>query len=96
MNESHAAVLREAPNVFPIFSTEGADEHTDSRRGDGVSKKVRDAMALLNGYDVVFGIAAMVTPENPTGSCLLSQHAPKVAALAAETGGFCTERKSTM
>jgi MoaA/NifB/PqqE/SkfB family radical SAM enzyme len=64
MNESHAAALREAPNILPIFSTEGADEHTDSRRGDGVGKKVRDAMALLNGYNLAFGIAAMVTPEN--------------------------------
>jgi len=64
MDESHAAALGEAPNVFPILSTEGADEHTDSRRGDGVGAKVRDAMALLQSRNLAFGIAAMVTPGN--------------------------------
>ncbi|MDP6547047.1 MAG: radical SAM protein [Phycisphaerae bacterium] len=64
MDESHAAALGEAPNVFPILSTEGDDEHTDSRRGDGVGAKVRDAMALLQSCDLAFGIASMVTPEN--------------------------------
>ena len=64
MNESHAATLGEAPNVFPIFSTEGTDEYTDSRRGAGVGKKVRDAMALLKSRDIAFGISAMVTPGN--------------------------------
>ena len=64
MNESHAEALGEAPNVFPIFSTEGTDEHTDSRRGDGVGRKVRDAMALLKARDMAFGVAAMVTPGN--------------------------------
>ena len=64
MNESHADVLAEAPNVFPIISTEGDDEHTDLRRGHGVGNKVRDAMALLRARNLAFGIASMVTPGN--------------------------------
>jgi len=64
MNESHAAVLGEAPNIFPIFSTEGADEHTDPRRGDGVGARVRDAMAMLKNRDMAFGVSVMVTPQN--------------------------------
>jgi len=64
MDESHAAALGEAPNVFPIISTEGDDEHTDLRRGAGVGAKVRDAMALLQSRNLAFGIASMVTPAN--------------------------------
>ena len=64
MNESHAAALGEAPNVLPIISTEGDDEHTDLRRGHGVGAKVRDAMALLRSRNLAFGIASMVTPGN--------------------------------
>ena len=64
MDESHAAALAEAPNVFPILSNEGADEYTDPRRGVGVGEQVRDAMALLRSCDMAFGIASMVTPGN--------------------------------
>jgi MoaA/NifB/PqqE/SkfB family radical SAM enzyme len=64
MDETHAAALGEAPNVFPIFSTEGSDEHTDRRRGTGVGEKVRNAMALLRRNDIAFGISTMVSPDN--------------------------------
>ncbi|MBC8373083.1 MAG: radical SAM protein [Planctomycetes bacterium] len=64
MDESHAAALGEAPNVLPIFSTEGVDEYTDPRRGDGVGAKVRDAMAMLKERNMAFGLSAMVTPDN--------------------------------
>jgi MoaA/NifB/PqqE/SkfB family radical SAM enzyme len=64
MDQTHAAALADAPNVFPIFSTEGADEHTDHRRGTGVGEKIRDAMALLQAHGLAFGISTMVSPAN--------------------------------
>jgi len=64
MDESHASALGAAPNVFPIFSTEGSDEHTDDRRGAGVGSKVRDAMAMLKRANIAFGISTMVSPAN--------------------------------
>ncbi len=64
MDESHAAALGSAPNVFPIFSTEGADEHTDERRGAGVGEKIRNAMALLKRNEIAFGVSTMVSPAN--------------------------------
>jgi len=64
MNDSHAAALGAAPNVFTIFSTEGSDEHTDDRRGSGVGEKIRDAMALLKRTQIAFGVSTMVSPEN--------------------------------
>lgn len=64
MNEAHAKALAEAPNVFTIFSSEGSEEYTDFRRGEGVGRKVRDAMALLDSRNIAFGVAAMVTKGN--------------------------------
>lgn len=64
MDDSHAKALGDAPNVFPIFSTEGADRHTDQRRGTGVGEKVRTAMALLRRENIAFGISTMVSPAN--------------------------------
>ena len=64
MDESQADILVEVPNVFPILSIEGTDEHTDSRRGAGAGAKVRDAMGLLKARNLAFGISVMVSPEN--------------------------------
>jgi MoaA/NifB/PqqE/SkfB family radical SAM enzyme len=64
LDESHVEALCKAPNVLPILSTEGGDEYTDDRRGDGVGEKLRGAMALLRARHLAFGISAMVSPKN--------------------------------
>ena len=51
-------------NFVPAISLEGFEEANDSRRGQGVYKKVTDAMALLKSHHLPFGISACYTSVN--------------------------------
>ena len=51
-------------NFVPAISLEGFEEANDSRRGEGVYKKVTDAMALLKSHHLPFGISACYTSVN--------------------------------
>lgn len=51
-------------NFIPAISAEGFEEATDARRGEGVYKRIEEAMDLLNSHKLPFGISACYTSEN--------------------------------
>lgn len=51
-------------NVVPLISVEGYEQETDERRGKGVHRKIRQAMANLRGEGVPFGISVTATANN--------------------------------
>ncbi len=51
-------------NIIPVLSIEGSAEETDSRRGEGVSAVVDEAMKRLNRLNILFGVSVTVTNRN--------------------------------
>jgi MoaA/NifB/PqqE/SkfB family radical SAM enzyme len=51
-------------NVIPVISVEGGPEATDVRRGEGVYRRVSDAMGKLSALGVPFGLSITATREN--------------------------------
>ncbi|MBU5590271.1 radical SAM protein [Clostridium sp. MSJ-4] len=51
-------------NVFPMFSLEGFEEETDSRRGKGTFAKVMHGMELLKERGVLFGVSSATSKFN--------------------------------
>jgi len=51
-------------NIILILSIEGFEEATDKRRGNGVFRKVTDAMDLLKKNGLIFGTSVCYTREN--------------------------------
>ena len=51
-------------NFVPAISLEGFEEANDSRRGEGVYQKVKNAMALLKENKLPFGISTCYTSRN--------------------------------
>lgn len=64
IDEKFADQLAECKNFVPAISLEGFEEATDSRRGQGVYKKVVRAINILRSRKVPFGISACYTSEN--------------------------------
>ncbi len=63
-DEKLACKLKEFGNVMPMFSLEGFEEETDSRRGKGVFKQVMCAMELLKKKGVLFGVSTAASNKN--------------------------------
>jgi len=51
-------------NIIPMFSLEGFQEETDSRRGKGVFNKVMNAMDLLRERGALFGVSTATGRNN--------------------------------
>ena len=51
-------------NFVPAISLEGFEEATDQRRGDGVFAKVMQAMEILHGKKLLYGISSCYTSQN--------------------------------
>lgn len=51
-------------NFIPIVSVEGFEDATDFRRGEGVYKKVSDAMDIMRKNRLGFGISCCYTAKN--------------------------------
>lgn len=51
-------------NFVPAISLEGFEEANDSRRGEGVYQKVKDAMARLKAHGLPFGVSTCYTSRN--------------------------------
>lgn len=64
LDKKAAARIAELGNVTPGISVEGYEEETDERRGKGVHKKVRQAMANLREVGVPFGVSVTATSKN--------------------------------
>ncbi len=56
--------IKEAGNLALALSIEGTEETTDTRRGDGVFKKVTDAMKILKKHKCIFGTSVCYTSQN--------------------------------
>jgi MoaA/NifB/PqqE/SkfB family radical SAM enzyme len=61
--------LAHTGNLFPAFSVEGFQPHTDARRGNGVHDKIVAAMQRLRVRGVPFGISATPTRHNADLLC---------------------------
>ncbi|WP_297209698.1 radical SAM protein [uncultured Flavonifractor sp.] len=64
IDEAFCQDLLRVGNFIPAISLEGFEEANDSRRGDGIYKKVTDAMALLKRHKLPFGISTCYTSVN--------------------------------
>ncbi len=65
-----AKKLSELGNFTPAISVEGFEKETDERRGNGIHKKIMEAMDNLKENGVPFGIS--VTPTRYNAELLLS------------------------
>lgn len=64
LHEKYLDVFDNNRNLIPIISIEGDEKTTDTRRGEGVYKKVIDAMERIKKRDMIFGASVTVTTEN--------------------------------
>ncbi len=56
--------MAELGNVVPAISVEGLEEATDARRGQGVFRRILQAMENLRSAGVIFGISLTATRHN--------------------------------
>ena len=66
LNDDYLELFDEHRNLVPIFSIEGDEEITDSRRGKGVYKKLIDSMNLMKNRNIIFGASVTFTKRNIT------------------------------
>lgn len=64
IDEAFANEMLRVKNFVPAISLEGFEKATDSRRGEGVFKKVLNAMELLKAKKLLFGISSCYTSVN--------------------------------
>ena len=64
IDDKIADKIIEVGNILPIISIEGYEKETDERRGQGVYKKVMQAMDILKNKKIPFGFSAAVTKKN--------------------------------
>ncbi|MDQ7094386.1 radical SAM protein [Desulfosporosinus sp. PR] len=64
IDEDYLNLFDKHRNLIPILSIEGDAEKTDARRGNGVSKKVAQAVERLKERGILFGASITVTTEN--------------------------------
>lgn len=64
INKEMAKKLAEVGNITPAISVEGFKKETDARRGNGIHKKIMEAMKNLREAGVLFGISLTVTRNN--------------------------------
>ena len=56
--------LEKHRNLLPVLSIEGGEETTDARRGDGVYRRVREAVREMAARRMAFAASVTVTTEN--------------------------------
>lgn len=64
IDEAFADEMLRVRNFVPAISLEGFEEATDQRRGDGVFAKVMQAMEILHGKKLLYGISSCYTSQN--------------------------------
>ncbi len=69
IDEEFCQEMLRVKNFVPAISLEGFEEANDSRRGEGVYKKVKHAMALLKSYKLPFGLSVCYTSKNYVDIC---------------------------
>ena len=71
LDEDYLNLFDEKRNLVPIFSIEGDEQVTDSRRGKGVYEQLTNSMNLMKNRDIIFGASLTFTKGNL--SSLLSE-----------------------
>lgn len=64
LNEDYLKLFDENRNLVPIFSIEGDEEITDSRRGEGVYNSLLNSMDLMKKNNIIFGASLTFTKGN--------------------------------
>ena len=64
IDDTYMKMLKKCRNLLPIFSIEGKEKQTDTRRGEGVYEKVFSAMEVMQKEKLLFGSSVTVTKEN--------------------------------
>lgn len=64
LNDDYMDLFDKNRNLVPIFSIEGDEKDTDSRRGDGVYNQLMDSMDLMRKKDLIFGASLTFTKGN--------------------------------
>ncbi|MCD8145209.1 MAG: radical SAM protein [Oscillospiraceae bacterium] len=64
IDEEFCQEMLRVKNFVPAISLEGFEEANDSRRGQGVYQKVKNAMELLKAHNLPFGISVCYTSAN--------------------------------
>lgn len=64
IDDTYIRMLKKSRNLLPIFSIEGKEKQTDTRRGEGVYEKVLSAMEKLQREKLLFGSSVTVTRKN--------------------------------
>ncbi|MGM9566834.1 MAG: radical SAM protein [Clostridia bacterium] len=62
--EENITLLEKNPNLLPILSIEGNRHSTDTRRGDGVYRRLTEAMETLKKKSLLFGASITVQKNN--------------------------------
>ena len=64
LHEKYLNYLDAHRTLLPLISIAGDEAVTDARRGDGVYRKVTDAMQSIRDRGMIFGASVTVTTEN--------------------------------
>lgn len=64
IDEEFCQDMLRVKNFVPAISLEGFEEANDSRRGQGIYQKVKEAMELLKSHSLPFGISTCYTSRN--------------------------------
>ena len=64
IDEAFAEEMLRVGNFVPAISLEGFEEATDSRRGEGVYRKVIRAMEILHEHKLLYGVSSCYTSVN--------------------------------
>ena len=63
-NDDYLKLFDKSRNLVPIFSIEGDERVTDSRRGEGVYNCLMNSMELMRKNDLIFGASLTFTKNN--------------------------------
>lgn len=64
INDEIIRKLKARRNIVPVISIEGHSQQTDSRRGEGVFKKIGEILPKLSNDGIFFGVSFTVTRAN--------------------------------
>lgn len=64
LNDDYLRLFDKNRNVVPIFSIEGDEKDTDSRRGEGVYSQLIKSMELMRNKGLIFGASVTFTRGN--------------------------------
>ena len=64
IDDNQLAFMDRHRNLVPVFSVEGGQKATDTRRGQGIFDKVQLTMQKMQSQRLVFGASVTVTTEN--------------------------------